>query len=90
MDTYLYSSTVTYFGSNYSNDANTGVFWLNVNNSTSNSNSNIDTHLKFSICLKLRLICRGFAIDVNLQPCHLAKYKNIKSVLVGAGSKIRK
>ena len=35
------------FGSNYSNGDNAGVCYLNVNNSPSNSNSNIGGHLMF-------------------------------------------
>ena len=31
---------------NTSNDANAGTFYFNANNDTSNSNSNIGTHLK--------------------------------------------
>lgn len=46
--TNLYSSYVTKFGSNWSNSSNAGTFYLNVNNSTSNSNSNISSHLLFS------------------------------------------
>jgi hypothetical protein len=46
--TNLYTSYVTKFGSNWSNSSNTGTFHLNVNNTASNSNANITTHLKFS------------------------------------------
>lgn len=46
--TNLYASCVTKFGSNWSNASNTGTFHLNVNNTSSNANANITTHLKFS------------------------------------------
>ena len=44
----LDGSYVTNFGSNWSNSDNTGTFYLNVNNSTSDSNGNVSAHLKFS------------------------------------------
>ena len=46
--TNLYTSCVTYFGSNWNNTSNAGTFHLNVNNATSNSNANITGHLLFS------------------------------------------
>lgn len=46
---YLYASCVAYFGGYWSDSANTGTFHLNVNNTTSNSNTNIAAHLKFSM-----------------------------------------
>lgn len=46
--TNLYTSCVTYFGSNWNNATNAGTFLLNVNNATSNSNANITAHLLFS------------------------------------------
>lgn len=46
--TNLYTSCVTYFGSNWNNATNAGTFLLNVNNATANSNANITAHLLFS------------------------------------------
>lgn len=46
--TNLNGSYVTNFGSNWSNSDNTGTFYLNVNNSTSDSNGYVSAHLKFS------------------------------------------
>lgn len=46
--TNLYTSCVAKFSGNWNNTANTGTFQLNVNNSTSNSNTNITAHLLFS------------------------------------------
>lgn len=65
--TNLYSSYVTYFGSNWSNSSNAGTFYLNVNNSTSNSNSNISSHLLFS---KPQILCCD-----RLLPWHLPKHR---------------
>ena len=36
------------FSGNWNNDLNAGTFYLNVNNSASNTNANISGHLKFS------------------------------------------
>jgi len=68
--TNLYTSCVTNFGSNWNNSSNAGTFQLNVNNSTSNSNSNITAHLKFSITGKPVFIYAG-----KLLPRLLPKYK---------------
>ena len=46
--TNLYTSCVAKFGSNWNNTSNAGTFHLNVNNATSNSNTNITAHLLFS------------------------------------------
>lgn len=43
----LNSSCVTKFGGNYSNGDNAGVYYLNVNNTASNSNANIGGHEMF-------------------------------------------
>lgn len=53
-NTYLNSDYCTQFGSNWNNDSNTGTFQLNVNYDTSNSNSNLTTHL---VKLRLRPCC---------------------------------
>ena len=41
------ASRLAHTSGNYSNGANAGAFHLNVNNSTSNSNANIGSHLTF-------------------------------------------
>jgi len=41
------ASRLAHTSGNYSNGANAGAFHLNVNNSTSNSNTNIGSHLTF-------------------------------------------
>lgn len=46
-NTNLNASYLPNFGSNWTNADNAGTFYLNVNNSTSNSNANLSTHLKF-------------------------------------------
>ena len=43
----VYASRLAYFGGNWSNSTNAGTFNFNVNHSTSDSNSNISTHLTF-------------------------------------------
>lgn len=43
----LNSSCVTKFGGNYSNGDNAGVYYLNVNNTASNTNANIGGHEMF-------------------------------------------
>ena len=43
------ASRLAHTSGNYSNGANAGAFYLNVNNSTSNSNTNIGSHLTFFI-----------------------------------------
>lgn len=41
----VYSSNVANAGGNWNNTCNTGAFHLNVNNSPSNANTNIGSHL---------------------------------------------
>lgn len=41
------ASRLAHTSGNYSDGANAGAFHLNVNNSTSNSNTNIGSHLTF-------------------------------------------
>ena len=41
------ASRLAHTSGNYSNGANAGTFYLNVNNSTSNTNANIGSHLTF-------------------------------------------
>ena len=43
------ASRLAHTSGNYSNGANAGAFHLNVNNSSSNSNTNIGSHLTFFI-----------------------------------------
>ena len=45
--TNLNSSNLPNFSSNWNETSNTGTFQLQVNNSTTNSNSNIDSHSMF-------------------------------------------
>lgn len=44
-NTNLNTDRLPNFSGNWTNTSNTGTFQLNVNNSTSNTNSNIGTHL---------------------------------------------
>ena len=41
------TSRLAHTGGNRNNGSNTGAFYLNVNNSASNTNTNIGSHLKF-------------------------------------------
>ncbi len=51
----LYTSYLPIFSGNWSNSDNAGTFYLYVNYSTSNSNSNIGSHLVFSKNFKMKL-----------------------------------
>ncbi len=42
------ASRLAHTGGNWNNGSNTGAFHLNANNSASNTNPNIGSHLKFS------------------------------------------
>ena len=44
-NTNLYTGNCANFSGNWNNDDNAGPFYLNVNYTTSNSNSNLGTHL---------------------------------------------
>ena len=68
------ASCVTKFSGKWDNGTKTGVFQLNVNNTASNSNTNITSHLLFSKQLG-NLWCSSL-------PYHLVKHKKSKSVLV--------
>ena len=66
--TNLYTSKVTYASGNYSNTDNAGVFQLNVNNSASNTNSNISTHLLFSYFIFIyKYFCRDPGACQNIK-----------------------
>ena len=56
----LYTSKVTKFSGKWNNTDNTGTFYFNLNNTSSNSNTNITAHLTFSKILLLSPIrfCR--------------------------------
>lgn len=45
----LYTDYFTKFSGKWNNSDNTGTFYINVNYSTSNSNSNLSAHLMFFI-----------------------------------------
>ncbi len=70
----MYDSCVTYFSGNWNNEGNAGTFQLHVNNSTSNSNSNITAHLLFSqiTVSHSEIYCPGTCQNI----------KTVKSVLV--------
>ena len=64
------ASRLAHTSGNWNNGSNTGAFHLNVNNSTSNANTNIGTHLMYfnnpffisiynvlSLTLKVNLRC---------------------------------
>ncbi len=70
----MYDSCVTYFSGNWNNEGNAGTFQLNVNNATSNSNSNITAHLLFSqiTVSHSEIYCPGTCQNI----------KTVKSVLV--------
>ena len=73
---------VLYVGGNWDNGSNAGLWYLNGNNDTSNSNSNIGARLSFEKInpnFGLRCIC----------PCPLAKNSRKEHALVGFGSKRR-
>lgn len=85
--TNLNGSYVTNAGSNWNDDDNTGTFYLNVNNSTSDSNDNVTAHLKFSnfACKPLNDKFGGFTYpQVRSLPCHRAKHKKPEPVSVGS------
>lgn len=44
----LYTGNLPKFGGNWNNGTNAGTFYLNVNYSASNANSNLGTHLTLS------------------------------------------
>ena len=65
---------ITHLGSNWNNDSNTSYFNWNLNNTSSNRNRNISTHL---ICI--------YRIKCELLPYLLVKHNTgiKKDVLVG-------
>lgn len=73
--TNLYTSCLTIFSGNWNNASNAGTFQLNLNNTFDLSNANVTCHLLFSQN-------RFIKTAVIPLPCHLAKYKNIQTVLV--------
>ena len=52
---------VVKLGSNANNSANTEAFYMNANNTASNNNVNIGSHLALNS-------------ELTLRPCHLAKH----------------
>lgn len=63
----LNTSQVTNFRGNHSNDSNTGTFILHLNNSTSNSNANIATHLNLClIAMKYNWVLDALALAKTL------------------------
>ena len=87
--TNLYASYLPQFSGNWNNGSNAGTFYLNVNNSTSNTDANITAQLMFSIfCYPLRLRPELICSCV----CRLASGQNIKThspVLVKTVLKVR-
>ena len=82
----MYTSCVAKFSGNWNNTANTGTFQLNVNNTSSNSNTNITAHLLFSKCLFIYGFNDMTVFEIYtgyLWPWNLPKHKNSKIVLVG-------
>lgn len=81
------STHVANVSGNWNNGSNTGLFHLNLNNATSNSNSNIGSHLMFyskyygyTVILAIK---RMNCYHLN----HLVKHKKLKSYI---SSNIRK
>ena len=72
--TNLNSSNLPNFSSNWNETSNTGTFQLQVNNSTTNSNSNIDSHSMFSI-IKIRFHYLGSCQNKITESCVSTKWK---------------
>lgn len=80
--TNLYTSCVAKFSGNWNNSTNAGTFQLNVNNTASNSATNITAHLLFSfIILRFHRLWSLKYTLVTLLPCHLAKHKKFKNCI---------
>ena len=68
----LNCGNVPIFSSNWTNSSNTSTFYLNVNNSPGNSNSNIGTHLTlWDKVIKVTLVALALAKthNDNRTPC---------------------
>ena len=63
------NGAAAYYGGNYGNGANAGLFYLNVNNAASNSNTNIGGRLANDFRqkapgLRVRVQCVSFGVAV--------------------------
>jgi hypothetical protein len=56
------ASCITNFGGNWNNALNAGVWQLNVNNSSSNTNANIGSHPVFPAQMRKLLLVRVLCI----------------------------
>lgn len=82
-NTNLNTSYLPIFSGNWNNGSNAGTFHLNVNNSTSNANSNIGTqqmfYLFFMVLSPVPASGRG-GVLTYMVPDYPATWQNIKSL----------
>lgn len=60
---------VTYLGSHWNNGSNADTFYWNCNNDSSNTNTNIGTHLCFKPCDIIDLACLNDKQMTQNQQC---------------------
>jgi hypothetical protein len=56
---------IAHLGSNWNNDSNAGSLYWNLNNSSTNSNRNISTHLLYAIMVSKKAIFYIFALPLG-------------------------